>query len=169
MAKMILCPWEGSGRQDRGVADCGSGDPNRTCNVRRKKKRRCEPRVRTRTGETERNCEAYIRASHGHEGATRTRTKRNGKSRERDWPPIDPEQTKASARSSPPDQQDRIHEKKRRVGSCEWFFDAQFNQWKENEKGVFWVYGNGAWGLRLTTRMVSYRSSEAGAGKSVLR
>ncbi|KZV72459.1 hypothetical protein PENSPDRAFT_358335 [Peniophora sp. CONT] len=42
------------------------------------------------------------------------------------------------------------YEKKRRTGSCEWFFDDRFNDWRARAKGVFWVYGN------------------AGAGKSIL-
>ncbi|KZV62942.1 hypothetical protein PENSPDRAFT_758344 [Peniophora sp. CONT] len=49
-----------------------------------------------------------------------------------------------------PDPQPRNLERKRQTGSCEWFFDTRFEEWKSQQNGVYWVYGN------------------AGAGKSVL-
>ncbi|VDB86865.1 unnamed protein product [Peniophora sp. CBMAI 1063] len=42
------------------------------------------------------------------------------------------------------------YESKRQAGSCEWFFDDDFEGWKACKNGLYWVYGN------------------AGSGKSVL-
>ena len=43
----------------------------------------------------------------------------------------------------PPDSRPRNYERKRRAGSCQWFFDDRFKDWKACEKGLYWVYGNG--------------------------
>ena len=43
----------------------------------------------------------------------------------------------------PPDSRPRNYETKRRAGSCQWFFDERFEDWKSREKGIYWVYGNG--------------------------
>ena len=43
----------------------------------------------------------------------------------------------------PPERQPTNYQKKRLPGSCEWFFDDRFEDWKSREKGVFWVHGNG--------------------------
>ncbi|VDB86718.1 unnamed protein product [Peniophora sp. CBMAI 1063] len=49
-----------------------------------------------------------------------------------------------------PKEQPLNWEKKRRTGSCQWFFNETFDSWKEQKNGVYWIYG------------------KAGAGKSVL-
>ena len=43
----------------------------------------------------------------------------------------------------PPDSRPRNYERKRRAGSCQWFFDDRFEDWKSREKSIYWVYGNG--------------------------
>ncbi|KZV61419.1 hypothetical protein PENSPDRAFT_298261 [Peniophora sp. CONT] len=50
----------------------------------------------------------------------------------------------------PPNPQPVNYEMKRQAGSCQWFFDGEFEDWKMRKDGVYWVYGR------------------AGSGKSVL-
>ncbi|KZV72361.1 hypothetical protein PENSPDRAFT_361100 [Peniophora sp. CONT] len=50
----------------------------------------------------------------------------------------------------PPNEQPSNYERKRQTGSCEWFFDENYEDWKAHGNKVYWVHGN------------------PGAGKSVL-
>lgn len=43
----------------------------------------------------------------------------------------------------PPNPRPANYDVKRQAGSCEWFFDDQFEDWKARKNGVYWVYGNG--------------------------
>ncbi|KAI0029864.1 hypothetical protein K488DRAFT_72642 [Vararia minispora EC-137] len=45
---------------------------------------------------------------------------------------------------SPPDPTLR-HEERRTLhlpGTCTWFFDDKYDEWKEGKNGVYWIYGN---------------------------
>jgi hypothetical protein len=36
------------------------------------------------------------------------------------------------------------YERKRKLGSCQWFFDDQFQDWTSCQNGIYWVYVRGA-------------------------
>ncbi|EKM49272.1 uncharacterized protein PHACADRAFT_201834 [Phanerochaete carnosa HHB-10118-sp] len=45
---------------------------------------------------------------------------------------------------APPDP-GRNHEERRTShldGTCTWFFDSKFEEWKDSKNGVYWIYGN---------------------------
>ncbi|VDB87237.1 unnamed protein product [Peniophora sp. CBMAI 1063] len=50
----------------------------------------------------------------------------------------------------PPNPRPTNYDAKRHAGSCAWFFDNTFSDWKDHKNGIYWVHSN------------------AGAGKSVL-
>ncbi|VDB86734.1 unnamed protein product [Peniophora sp. CBMAI 1063] len=41
----------------------------------------------------------------------------------------------------PPERLPNNYEMKKKPGSCQWFFNDQFNHWMAHSNGVYWVYG----------------------------
>ncbi|KZV72347.1 hypothetical protein PENSPDRAFT_683734 [Peniophora sp. CONT] len=60
---------------------------------------------------------------------------------------------------NPPKRLPNNYENKRRDGSCAWFFDATFREWKNQKDGMYWVSGTAGTGKSVLWRVLQNMSA----------